>query len=84
MMMPMLDCEAVMRQLWDYLDRELTETNMHDIELHLAACEKCRPQADFRRAFRGALQDAREDVGDTTALTGRIRAALQAAVRANG
>ncbi len=84
MMMPMLDCEAVMRQLWDYLDRELTATSMHDIEMHLESCDKCRPQADFRRAFRGAIHDARQDAGDTTALITRIRAALQAAVRDGG
>ena len=81
MTMPMLDCEAVMRQLWDYLDRELTADNMHELESHLEQCEKCRPQAEFRRAFRGAIHEACEDVGDTTALTARIRAALQAAVR---
>ena len=27
-MPPMLDCEAVMRQLWDFLDEELTPARM--------------------------------------------------------
>ncbi len=79
MMMPMLDCETVMRRLWDYLDRELTEERMQEIEQHLEHCEKCRPQADFRRAFQGAVAGASVPDSDTEALSLRIRAALRAA-----
>jgi anti-sigma factor (TIGR02949 family) len=79
MMMPMLDCETVMRRLWDYLDRELTAERMQEIEQHLEHCEKCRPQADFRRAFAGAVAGASIPTGDSDALRGRIRAALRAA-----
>ena len=81
MMMPMMDCDAVLRKLWDYLDRELTEDRMHEIEMHLEQCEKCRPQADFRRAFRSAVTGARDAAGDTAALTERVRRALHDAAR---
>lgn len=73
----MLDCESVMRQLWDYLDRQLTPETIAAIDGHLAKCQRCRPQADFRRAFERAVSAAREDAGDTGALRDRIRRALQ-------
>lgn len=76
-MMPMLDCDAVMRQLWDYLDAQLTDESMAAIEAHLLMCQKCRPHADFRRAFERAVSASREDVGETDALRERIRAALR-------
>ena len=79
MMIPMLDCETVMRRLWDYLDRELTAERMNEIEQHLEQCERCRPHADFRRAFAGAVAGASIATEDTDALRARIRAALRAA-----
>ena len=42
-MKPMLDCDSVMRQLWDYLDGELTEDRMEAIRAHLAMCSRCMP-----------------------------------------
>ncbi|AMW06270.1 zf-HC2 domain-containing protein [Gemmatimonas phototrophica] len=80
----MLDCEAVMRQLWDYLDQQLTPDTMQAIHGHLEQCQKCRPQAEFRRAFERAVVGAREDAGDTDALRDRIRAALRNADRSIG
>jgi anti-sigma factor (TIGR02949 family) len=73
----MLDCESVMRQLWDYLDQQLTPETIAAIDGHLDKCQRCRPQVDFRRAFERAVSAAREDVGDTSALRERIRRALQ-------
>jgi mycothiol system anti-sigma-R factor len=78
---PMPDCEAVMRQLWDYLDRQLTPDTMASIQRHLDHCSKCRPHADYRRAFERAVAGARIEAGDTDPLRDRIRAALQAADR---
>jgi anti-sigma factor (TIGR02949 family) len=79
MMMPMLDCETVMRRLWDYLDGALTAERMQEIESHLDACEQCQPQADFRRAFQHAVSAASLEAGDVSALSERIRTALWAA-----
>jgi anti-sigma factor (TIGR02949 family) len=75
----MLDCESVMRQLWDYLDGQLTPETMQAIHVHLDQCQKCRPHAEFRGAFERAVSSAREDVGDTDALRERIRLALRQA-----
>ncbi|MCA2986256.1 anti-sigma factor [Gemmatimonas sp.] len=75
----MLDCESVMRQLWDYLDRQLTSDTLMAIARHLDDCSRCRPHADYRRAFETAVAGARVDAGDTSALSDRIRLALRTA-----
>ena len=77
-MMPMLDCDAVMRQLWDYLDGELTPDRMEAISAHLAMCERCHPHAEFERAFLGALETARREHSNPAKVAGRVRAALVA------
>lgn len=75
----MLDCESVMRQLWDYLDQQLTKETMQAIHAHLDDCQHCRPQAEFRRAFERVVAEAREEVSETETLRERIRVALRAA-----
>jgi anti-sigma factor (TIGR02949 family) len=73
----MLDCDAVMRQLWDYLDQQLTPQTMAAIDDHLGKCQHCRPEAQFRRAFERAVSSARQEAGNTDALRARIRRALR-------
>lgn len=74
----MLDCDAVMRQLWDYLDGELTPERMDAIRAHLSMCDRCQPQAEFERAFLDVLAAERTPPRDTTALSARVRGALGA------
>jgi anti-sigma factor (TIGR02949 family) len=57
-----LDCQAAMRQLWDYLDQELTAHHMRLIREHLEACAECHPHADFAARFLEAIRHTREDV----------------------
>ncbi|HEX5436172.1 MAG TPA: zf-HC2 domain-containing protein [Gemmatimonadaceae bacterium] len=73
----MIDCEEAMRQLWDYLDDELTEQKMAAIREHLAVCQQCYPQFDFERAFLGAIASARCNQRASGALRMRIRAMLR-------
>lgn len=80
-MMPMdgmLDCDAVMRQLWDYLDQELTPDRMDQIGAHLAVCKRCYPQHQFERSFLDALASARKDHPALDQLRVRVLAALRA------
>ena len=53
--MSMLDCEDVMRSLWDYLDQELTPQRMEAIRAHVDMCKRCYPQYEFERSFLAAL-----------------------------
>ncbi len=74
----MLDCDAVMRQLWDYLDAELTPERMELIGAHLAVCKRCYPQYRFERSFLDALAAAREEHPALDHLRRRVMAALRA------
>ena len=79
-MTPMLDCEAVMRQLWDYLDAELTPQDMNRIQAHLGMCKRCYPQYTFERAFLNALAARRP----THSNPDRLEANLMALLRDRG
>jgi anti-sigma factor (TIGR02949 family) len=74
----MLDCDAVMRQLWDYCDGELTPERMETIRAHLAVCQRCYPQYEFERDFLALLQRATREHSDPTRLRERLIRALEA------
>jgi anti-sigma factor RsiW len=48
-MTEMLDCDAVMRQLWDYLDGELTAEREQAIRAHLACASDAIRSSISRR-----------------------------------
>lgn len=77
-MTEMLDCDAVMRQLWDYLDGELTPERESAVRAHLAMCNRCHPQHDFEAAFLRALSAARKAHSRPEALKARVVGALRA------
>ena len=58
---PMLDCDAVMRQLWDYLDGELTPERTESIRQHVEICSRCKPQTEFEQAFLDAIARSRRE-----------------------
>lgn len=74
----MMNCEEVMRQLWDYLDGELTPERMQAIEAHLAMCGRCHPQAEFERAFLRAVASVRTEPADLEGTATRVKAMLRA------
>jgi len=77
-MTEMLDCDAVMRQLWDYLDGELTPEREAAIRTHVAVCKRCYPQYDFESAFLRALGAARRSHSRPEMLKARVLDALRA------
>lgn len=77
--MEMLDCEAVMRQLWDYLDGELTSERTLQLAAHLSACQRCHPQMAFEQAFLAVLAASRGTGAASPMLRQRVLATLQAA-----
>lgn len=76
-MIQMLDCDAVMRQLWDYLDSELTPDRMEAIGAHVKDCQRCQPQVHFERAFLAALAGVRRDHSNPRGLALRVRGKLR-------
>lgn len=77
-MTEMLDCDAVMRQLWDYLDGELSPEREEAIRAHLAMCQRCYPQYDFERGFLTSLAASRREHSRPQAVKARVLAALRA------
>lgn len=74
----MLDCDAVMRQLWDYCDGELTPERMEAIRAHLAVCKRCYPQYEFERDFLALLEREKRAHSDPARLRERLMRALEA------
>ena len=78
MMPKMLDCDAVMRQLWDYLDGELTPDREEAVRAHLVVCNRCHPQHDFEQSFLRALSASRREHSRPDAIKARVLATLRA------
>jgi anti-sigma factor (TIGR02949 family) len=50
-----ISCQAVIAELWDYLDGELPVERAALIADHLAECARCYPQYRFEYAFLAAV-----------------------------
>ncbi len=72
------DCEKTSKQLFAYLDRELSAREVAEIEAHLRKCGKCEDAHAAERRLIEALRNAPCGAPDT-ALRARVLAALQAA-----
>lgn len=51
-----IDCRAVIRQLYEYLDGELSAAAEARVQAHLADCAHCFELADFETAYLRFLQ----------------------------
>lgn len=76
---PTLDCEAVVRSLWDYLDGETSEEDALALERHLARCESCRSHAEFEARLVSEILRIRRTHSDSQQLRARILDALRRA-----
>jgi anti-sigma factor (TIGR02949 family) len=71
-----IDCRSAVRQLWDYLDEELDDQRMSEVEHHLETCRACLPHAEFGHRFLEALGRARERHAMPPAVRSQVMAAL--------
>lgn len=76
-MLPTLDCGAAMRQLWAFLDQELTPERMDAMRAHLASCKPCQSHSDFERAFLDAVARIRKERPVSSDLRARVMDALR-------
>jgi len=74
-----MDCLDVVRQLWEYLDGELTDETMQEIRAHLAQCRDCHPHLDFERAFLDAVAATRREHAAPHLVRRKVLAKLRAA-----
>jgi anti-sigma factor (TIGR02949 family) len=73
-----IDCRTAVSHLWDFLDAELDDQRMREVERHLEECGDCLPHADFGRRFLEALKGARQRNLMPPALRAHVLAALVA------
>ena len=72
-----VDCAASMRQLWDFLDGELSDDRMSAIRAHMDKCQKCFPHYDFEKALLEALACTRPDCCAPSSLRARLEERLR-------
>ena len=72
------ECEAVVRQLWPYLDGIISEPQRERIVHHLERCTDCGSHFDFARAFLDAVAAAAPRLDRSDALRDRVVHALEA------
>lgn len=51
----MIACADAVRQLWEYLDGMIGETEREAVEEHLAFCRRCCGELEFAEELRGFL-----------------------------
>lgn len=59
--LPPIDCQAAERRLHDYLDRELSENEVAEVQQHLERCENCRARFRFEAGLRRLVRQAVHD-----------------------
>lgn len=74
-----IDCTTAVRQLWDYLDEELDDQRMREVEQHLETCRPCLQHAEFGERFLEALGRARDRHVMPPAVRSEVLATLSAA-----
>lgn len=72
----MIDCESAMRQLWDFLDGQLTPERMEQVRAHIDMCQRCYPQYEFERTFLETIAARRRTHSDPARLRARVLTAL--------
>ena len=56
-----IDCDDVMRQLFDYLDDEVDINAEDEIHHHIEECRSCFSRVEFERQLKGRVQGAGKD-----------------------
>ena len=57
---PGVDCTSAARELWDYLDQELTPDRMEALHSHFTRCKPCLKNVEWGRQFLDALKSCSE------------------------
>lgn len=57
-----IDCDEVMRQLFDFLDGEVDKTAEHEIHHHIDECRSCFSRVEFERVLKERIRTSKEEV----------------------
>ena len=70
-------CLETVRRLDDYLDRELSAVETHEVERHLEVCDRCLARFQFEGAVLDELRVKLRRVTVPATLEARLRKALR-------
>ena len=56
-----IDCDQALRQIFEYIDRELHEQDREAMEHHLHACKACFSRMEFERLLKQKVGGLRDD-----------------------
>ncbi|MEN8197182.1 MAG: zf-HC2 domain-containing protein [Pseudomonadota bacterium] len=56
-----IDCDEVMRQLFDYLDGEIDETAEHEIHSHIDECRSCFSRVEFEKTLKDKIRAGKDE-----------------------
>ena len=57
----MITCSEAVKQLWDYLDGVVEESQRELVEEHLGFCRRCCGELEFAEELRGFLASHADD-----------------------
>jgi anti-sigma factor RsiW len=72
-----LDCRHAVRQLYDYVDGELSAEQLEAMRVHLTHCTGCHEHVELARRFLQQLGGHPIAAHEVAAVALRIRAALR-------
>lgn len=56
-----IDCEAALARLFEYIDQELSPDYSHEMDEHLSRCRSCYSRLEFEQRLRGYLRKAAQE-----------------------
>lgn len=72
----MIGCSEAVKQLWEYLDRTVSDADREALEQHLSLCRRCCAELEFAEVLRASLAaSASEAVPDD--VMARLNATLE-------
>lgn len=74
----LLDCEAAVRALYDYLDGRLPDASERAVKHHVEVCQVCASHFQFARRVLDLVPESMPLGGEANGLRARIVASLQA------
>lgn len=61
-----IKCEQALRQIFEYIDQELSEAERATMERHLHTCQSCYSRAEFEARLKVKLGKLKKDDPDAT------------------
>ena len=72
-----INCDEALRQIFAYLDRELSDPDQAAMQRHLHICKGCFSRMEFERLLKGKVRALR-DADAAPGVRERIKALLKA------